>query len=245
MRDEVLFCWRLCPRMDALMTLALSLLLKAAARMLDELCLVRLSRDVGVLTPEYLDPGLAPALEGEPCPAEALLRAQLRALGAQMRAIGRAAMVETLWATPLPERRRAALLALLDGDAWQRIPAAPAPGIELHWRPAADGCVYLLAAEAAGDAAHAPHAMRDYTERLWVLPAGSPLDALPELAPCLHASASLDSLSIDAALRDLSLHLQAEGAPALARQVEAQQGGAPLLITQQARATAPLPAAAA
>jgi hypothetical protein len=189
------------------MTFALALLLNAAATSLDQLWLLRAGRDIGVLTPEYLDPGLHHGIEGAPCAEEAGLRDRLRQIGRQMRAVGSPAVVDAVLRAPLGERRRAALLALAGGGDW-RVGAMLPGQVELQVRPAADGQVYLLATHPDRGASHAPHAICDHVQRLWVLPAGHPCATgrdLPVSAPDLLLESGPDSLSIDAALRDLGL----------------------------------------
>jgi hypothetical protein len=95
-------------------------------------------------------------------------------------------------------------------------------GGQIHRRCSADGHVYLLAGAPAAATAHAPHAMRDYAEHLWILPEGHPCAgglALPDEHPLISSRQGPDSLSLDAALRDLLIELTAAGAEILAHQV--------------------------
>lgn len=210
--------------------LGMTLLLTAAATALDQLCLARMRRDVGVLTPEYLDPTLCLALDGAACDEAGAARHRLGQIAGQMRAVGPAASTSAILNHVAPGRRQAALLALAGAGAWQATATQPA-GTEIHCRPAADGQVYVLAGAPAAGAAHAPHAVRDYAERLWILPAGHPCAdgrSMPAEAPALVSSGGPDSLSLDAALRDLVLGLARAGAGALAEQVVALRQGTPL-----------------
>lgn len=197
--------------------LGLTLLLNKAATVLDQLCLTRMSRDVGVLTPEYLDPSLVLTAEGAPTSAEAALRMTLSQIAAQLQVAGAAASVRAILGSHEAGRRQMALLALATTASWQ-VAAPLAGGGQIHRRPAADGQVYLLAGMPTAGAAHAPHAMRGYAERLWILPASHPCadgHTLPKEPPAWTHEAALDSLSLDAALRDLMVLLTEAGETAL------------------------------
>lgn len=202
------------------MSLGLNLLLNAAGAALDRLWLLRLGRDVGVLLPDYLDPGRVCPVEGSASPEEAALRESLLQIGRQMRAVGLAAVARAVLQAPLPERRRAALLALAGGAAWQDVAGQPG----LQQRRAADGRLYLLASQAGNGAAHAPHAILAYRQCLWVLPAAAAPAEPPEAAPCLQREDAPDCLSLDLALEDVALALRAEGQGDLAAQVTALRG---------------------
>jgi hypothetical protein len=197
--------------MEQSMSLGLTPLLNAAGAALDRLWLSRLGRDAPVVLPDYLDPGLLPPLEAPGPAAEAETRARLLQIGAQMRAIGLTPLARAVLAAPLTDRRRAALLALAGSGPWQVLPG---PG-GLRRRAAADGGCYLLGCRAGAAAEHAPHAVAEQQQRLWHLPAsaaGQPEDE----PPCLARSGGADCLSIEAALRDVVLGLQAEGSAGLA-----------------------------
>lgn len=203
------------------MPLAFTLLLNAAAASLDQLWLLRAERDVGVLTPEYLDPGLHHRIEGPPCAQETALRHRLCQIGAQLRAGGVEAALRAVLQAALPTRRQAALLALVGGGTWR--PGALLPGgVDIQTRQAGDGGVYLLATHPDQGAQHAPHAIRDHVQRLWLLPPGHAAAdgaTLPESLPDLQLDRGPDSLSIEAALRDLILALPASRAASLAREL--------------------------
>jgi hypothetical protein len=193
--------------------LGLTLLLTKAATVLDQLCLARISRDTGVLTPEYLDPTLVLAAEGLPAAAEAALRATLVQISTQLQLAGTAASARAILNNHETGRRQIALLALAGAASWQMAGQLPDGG-QIHRRTAADGQVYLLAGAPTAGTSHAPHAMRGYAERLWLLPATHPCadgQSLPSSPPARASGASLDSLSLDAALRDLMLRLAAAG----------------------------------
>ncbi|HWX51617.1 MAG TPA: hypothetical protein VNZ61_26540 [Roseomonas sp.] len=216
------------------MSLGLNLLLNAAGTALDRLWLLRLGRDIGVLLPDYLDPGRICPVEGPASPEETALRESLLQIGRQMRTIGLAAVARAVLQAPLPERRRAALLALAGGAAWQDVAGQPG----LQQRRAADGRLYLLASQAGAGAAHAPHAILSYRQRLWVLPASAEPTGLPEAAPCLLREDAPDCLSLDLALEDVALALRAEGEAGLAMQVTALRGSPEALVQPH-----PMPAA--
>ena len=193
--------------------LGLTLLLSKAASALDQLCLARISRDTGILTPEYLDPSLILAAEGVPASAEATLRATLGQIASQLQVAGAADSVRAILAGHETGRRQVALLALAGTAPWQVTGHLPGGG-QIHCRQAADGQVYLLAGTPTAGAAHAPHAMRGYKERLWILPATHPCakgQALPSDPAARTSGDGLDSLSLDAALRDLMLRLAEAG----------------------------------
>ncbi|WP_419900176.1 hypothetical protein [Roseomonas sp. USHLN139] len=197
------------------MSLGLTLLLNAAGAALDRLWLSRLGRDAPVVLPDYLDPGLAAPLESAIPGTEARLRDQLLAMGGQMRAIGLPALAGAVLAAPLTDRRRAALLALAGSGRWRERPGG------LRWRAAADGGGYLLECRAGPGAAHAPHAMAEQWQQLWHCPEGSEGAAAgrPQAPPCLTRSGGADCLSLEAALRDVVLGLQASGCAELAGHV--------------------------
>ncbi|WP_159999519.1 hypothetical protein, partial [Roseomonas sp. 18066] len=194
--------------MEQSMSLGLTLLLNAAGAALDRLWLSRLGRDAPVVLPDYLDPGLVPPLETAGPAAEAATRDQLLAIGGQMRAIGLAPLAQAVLAAPLTDRRRAALLALAGSAPWTDMPGG------LRRRAAADGGCYLLDCRAGRGADHAPHAVAEQRQQLWHCPVGA--EGQPDAAPCLARSGGADCLSIEAALRDVVLGLQAEGRAALA-----------------------------
>jgi hypothetical protein len=197
--------------------LGLTLLLNNAAQTLDRLGLLRMARDSDVLTPEYRDPNLTLRLDGQPCDAQARLQAQLVAMATQLRAVGPTASVSAILARAEPPRRLAALLALTAAGPWEQSADLPHGG-QLHRRAAADGQIYLLAGQPDRGAAHAPHAARGYAERLWILPtehACADGHALPA-EPAALAADGPDSLSLQAARRDLMLELAATGHAALA-----------------------------
>lgn len=227
--------------------LGLTLLLAKAATTLDQLCLARISRDTGVLTPEYLDPSMILAAEGPPTTAEAALRATLSQITVQLQVAGAADSVRAIFHDHgKGGRRQAALLALAGAATWQVARQLPGGG-QIHCRPAADGQVYLLAGAPIAGAAHAPHAVRGYGERLWILPAGHPCadgQALPAEPPARSSGASPDSLSLDAALRDLMLRLAALGEAALLADIQALPQEA-LLVPEPAEALPQAPAVAA
>lgn len=207
--------------------LGLTLLLTTAATALDQLCLSRMQRDVGVLTPEYLDPSLCLALEGAPCGAEAASRQTLGQVVQQLRAAGPAAATEAILGHGVQSRRQAALLALAGAGPWAPTACLAGSG-EIHRRIGADGQVYLLASQPGAPARHAPHAMRAFTEQLWRLPADHPAAdgcALPGEAPLLASDGAPDSLSLTAAMLELLGELRHAGADALVAQI-AQLGHA-------------------
>ncbi|MBO1076043.1 hypothetical protein, partial [Roseomonas marmotae] len=153
--------------------LGLTPLLTTAAAALDQLALVRMSRDCGTLTPEYLDPMLTLALEGPACATEAAARQQLAHAASQLRVAGAAATSRAILGQPQTERRRMALLALAGAAPWHAGACLPG-GTQIWFRRAGDGQVYLLAGAPGAPAAHAAHALRGYAERLWILPEGQP-----------------------------------------------------------------------
>jgi hypothetical protein len=226
--------------------LGLTLLLTKAATVLDQLCLARISRDVGVLTPEYLDPTLTLAAEGLPAAAETAMRTTLIQIAAQLQVAGTAASVRAILNDHGKGRRQIALLALAGTASWQAIRTLPGGG-QIHCRPAADGQVYLLAGVPTAGVAHAPHAMRGYAEQLWILPANHPCAdgrALPSEPPVRTNGASPDSLSLDAALRDLMVRLGAAGEATLLAAMQALPQEA-LLPAEPAEAAPLAPAVAA
>ncbi|MCQ4159928.1 hypothetical protein NON00_08295 [Roseomonas sp. GC11] len=216
------------------MSLGLTLLLNAANAALDQLWHSRMERDAAVVVPDYLDPGLLPPLESAPPAAEERVRAHLLRIGAQMRGVGLAAVAEAVLQARLAGRRQAALLALAGSGDWAAVPGHPA----LRQRAAADGSIYLLDSRAAGGASHAPHAMLEQEQRLWVLPA--PTASCPATPPALERLSAPDCLSVEAALRDVVLALQAEGEATLAADVASLAGAESLSWA----VPAPLPAAA-
>ncbi|PHK93686.1 hypothetical protein CR162_17000 [Pseudoroseomonas rhizosphaerae] len=196
------------------MAFGLGLLLNAANQAMDRLWLQRVSHDVGLLLSDHPDPGLASPLEG-PASAEArALRSHLLRIGAQMRAIGLAAMSRAILEGPFPEERKPVLLALLGSGPWE--PLAGAPG--QSGRPAGNGMFYRLECRAGGNAAHAPHAMREREQTLW-------LHTSPDAASPATLLARLEGgtacLSLDAALRDVLAALEAEGEATLAAAIRA------------------------
>ena len=210
--------------------LGLTLLLNHAAQALDCLALLQMEASPDILTPEYRDPGLVLAIEQRECPRQSTLRARLAQQAAQLRVVGPAASAAAILAGPETGRRLAALLALAGAASWEPIRALPRGG-ELHRRVAADGSVYLLAGVPDAGAAHAPHAVRGYAQRMWVLPPGHPCAdgaTLPAEAPLLQASEALDCLSLQAALRDLAWALRRDGADALAARLAELGAAAPL-----------------
>ncbi|MBC9177909.1 hypothetical protein [Pseudoroseomonas ludipueritiae] len=226
--------------------LGLTLLLTKAATTLDQFCLARISRDAGVLTPEYLDPSLILAAEDSPTAAEAALRATLNQIAAQLQVAGAANSVRAILHDHENGRRQTALLALAGAAPWQMTRQLPDGG-QVHCRLAADGQVYLLAGGPTTGATHAPHAMRGYGERLWILPADHPCadgQTLPAEPPTRTNGASLDSLSLDAALRDLMLRLAAAGEATLLADIQALPQEA-LLVPEPAEALPQAPAVAA
>jgi hypothetical protein len=226
--------------------LGLTLLLNKAAVALDQLCLSRISRDTGILTPEYLDPAVILAAEGAPAAAEAMLRQTLIQTGAQLQVAGPVASVRAILDRRDEGRRQIALLSLAGAAPWQVTARLPGGG-QIHCRPTADGQVYLLAGVVTAYAAHAPHAMRGYAEQLWILPADHPYaagQALPPEAPIRASGTGPDSLSLDAALRDLLLRLAEAGETTLHSAVLALPQGA-LLPAEPARAAPLAPAVAA
>lgn len=207
------------------MSLGLTLLLNAAGSALDRLWMQRLGHDTGLLLPDFLDPGHVCAAEAPPGEEGAALRGTLLEIGAQMRAVGLAGLARAVLRAALPERRRAALLALAGAGPWQVVEGAP----ELRQRRLADGRLCLLASEAAGGASHAPHAMLALRQRLWVLPSGAAPSggAVPEGEPEAVREEGVDCLSLDIALEEVALALGAEGEAELATQVLALRGQAP------------------
>jgi len=201
--------------------LGLTLLLTTAASALDQLCLSRMQRDVGILTPEYLDPSLCLALEGSACGGEAASRQTLGHVVRQLHAAGPVAATQAILDHGVQGRRQAAMLALAGAEQWASTACLPGGG-EIHRRSGADGQVYLLASQPGAPARHAPHAMRAFTEQLWRLPAGHPAAdgrALPAEAPLLTSDDAPDSLSLTAAMLELLGHLREAGADALAAQL--------------------------
>jgi hypothetical protein len=214
--------------------LGLTLLLTTATTALDQLCLSRIRRDLTVLTPEYLDPSLHLALEGAACVEETASRQRLDQVARQLRAAGPVASAQAILEHGMEGRRQAALLALAGAGEWASTACMPGGG-EIHRRVTADGQVYLLASQPGAPARHAPHAVRDFTEQLWCLPASHPAASgavLPDEAPLLSNDGAPDSLSLTVALQDLLRRLR--GADALAEQV-AQLGHAAALPEAPAR----------
>ncbi|MFC7556782.1 hypothetical protein ACFQU7_38090 [Pseudoroseomonas wenyumeiae] len=226
--------------------LGLTLLLNKAATALDQLCLTRISRDIGILTPEYLDPSLILSAEGPPATAEAMLRATLSQVAARLQVAGAAVSVRAILNGHEAGRRQTALLALAGTTPWQATGQLLGGG-QIHCRPAADGQVYLLAGAPTAGAVHAPHAMRGYEERLWLLPASHPCaegQALPSEPAAWISGAGLDSLSLDAALRDLMLRLADAGEATLLAAIPAPPQEA-LLAPEPVEALPRAPAVAA
>lgn len=226
--------------------LGLTLLLTKAATTLDQLCLARISRDAAVLTPEYLDPSLILAAEGAPTAAEAALRATLNQIASQLQVAGVANSVRAILHDYGTGRRQTALLALAGAAPWQMTCPLPGGG-QIHRRPTADGQVYLLAGAPTAGTAHAPHAMRGYGERLWILPASHPCadgQTLPDEPPARTNGACPDSVSLDAALRDLMLRLAALGEATLLTDAQALPQEA-FLVPEPAEALPQAPAVAA
>ncbi len=202
--------------------LGLTLLLATATKALDQLCLLRMQRDLGVLTPEYLDPSLHFALEGPAGEDEHRLRSQLLGIAAQFQTLGSEGSLRAMLNQRLEGRKLLAMLALVGAGEWERVGSLPQGG-ELHRRAAADGQVYVLAGAPASPARHAPHAMRAFSQQLWLLPAGHPAtlkQERPQEAPLLSTEEAVDSLSLDAALRDVGVMLQSIGADDLLRQIQ-------------------------
>ncbi|WP_160938985.1 hypothetical protein [Teichococcus coralli] len=204
------------------MPLGLNLLLNAANSALDQLWMLRLGRDIGVLLPDYLDPGRVCPVEGPASAEEAALRDTLLQIGRQMRAVGVAAAARAVLQAPLAERRRAALLALAGSAAWQEVEGQPG----LQQRHAAGGRRYLMSSRAGGGAAHAPHAIRAYRQELWVLHDAAAPAGPPRSAPCLSREDAPDCLSLDLALQEVALALREAGEDGLALQVTALCGRA-------------------
>ena len=207
--------------------LGLTLLLTTAATALDQLCLSRMQRDLGVLTPEYLDPSLCLTLEGAACDGEAASRQTLAQVVRQFQAAGPAAATQAILDQDMQGRRQTALLALAGAGPWTSTARLPG-GREIHRRSGAGGQVYLLASQPGAPARHAPHAMRTFNEQLWCLPAGHPAadgHTWPAEAPLLSSDNAPDSLSLTAAMLELLGQLRDAGADALALQV-AQLGHA-------------------
>jgi hypothetical protein len=201
--------------------LGLTLLLTTATTALDQLCLSRMQRDLGILTPEYLDPSLSLTLEGPACDVESAARQRLGHIACQLQAAGPVTSTQAILEHGQAGRRQTALLALAGAGAWQSSTRLPGGG-ELHRRMGADGRVFLLAGSPDAPAPHAPHAIRGFTEQLWCLPAHHPAadgTCLPAEAPLLSSDGAPDSLSLTAALLDLLFGLQAAGAHELAAQV--------------------------
>lgn len=205
------------------MTVLLKPLFQAAAVSLDRFWMQRVGRDLGILVPEYIDPGLCHRIEGALPQEETESRRRLAEIGHQMRQVGIVEAVSAALATGGTDRRRAALVALAGGAAWTA--TAEASGqVEIHCRPAQDGGIYLLATQPDRGAAHAPHAVCGYVQRLWLLAPEHPCAdglSLPAEPPALHAEADPDSLSLDAALCDVARMLRTAGAEGLAGLVEA------------------------
>lgn len=201
--------------------LGLTLLLNTASTAMDQLCLARMKRDLGVLTPEYLDPSLHLALEGQACEAETKARRQLGDVARQFRLAGSAVCVRAVLAHCHGGRQLLALLMLAAAGEWESTARLPNGG-EIHRRRSADGQVYLLAGAPAAPARHAPHAVRSFSQQLWLLPSDHPAaegNELPQVRPLISTQDAADSLSLDAALRDLMLVLQANGAEDLAESI--------------------------
>ncbi|MDQ1077567.1 hypothetical protein [Pseudoroseomonas cervicalis] len=202
------------------MSLGLTLLLNAAGAALDRLWHLRLQQDSAVVLPDYLDPGLPAPLEPAPAAAEQAARALLLRIGQQMRGIGLAPLAAAILQAGLPARRQAALLALAGSAPWQPVPGLPG----LCQRLSAEGALYWLDCRAGQGAEHAPHALRDQEQRLWLLAEPPSHTALPAAAPDLARRSGFDCLSQDAALRDVVLGLRAAGQAALAAGVAALLG---------------------
>lgn len=199
------------------MSLGLSLLLNAAGIALDRLWQLRMQQDGAVVLPDFLDPGLPAPLEPAPDAEGQALRQKLLRIGAQMREIGLAPLAAAILQAALPARRQAALLALAGSAPWQAVPGLPG----LCQRASAEGALYWLDCRAGLGAAHAPHAMREQEQRLWLLVEPPARAALPGTAPDLARLSGFDCLSQDAALRDVVLGLRAAGEAALATRVAA------------------------
>lgn len=226
--------------------LGLTLLLNKAVTLLDQFCLTRISRDIGVLTPEYLDPTLVLEAEGPPAAAEAAQRAALVQIASQLQVAGTASSIHAILKEHEKGRRQFALLALAGAAPWQVARPLPGGG-QIHRRLTADGQVYLLAGTPMAGAAHAPHAMRGYAERLWVLPvdhACADGQSLPQEPPARINGAGPDSLSLDAALRDVMLRLAATGGATLLAALQTLPQEA-LLAAEAAAAVPMAPAVAA
>lgn len=203
------------------MAFGLALLLNAANQALDRLWLHRVSHDVGLLLADYLDPGLESPLEGAASADIRQLREHLLRIGGQMRAIGLADVARAILEAPLPDGRRLVLLALAGSAPWQ----AAADGSGENWRPAGNGAVYRLACRAGGNAAHAPHAMREREQLLWVLPAS---DTPAPAEPLCQRQGGTGCLSLDVALWEVLMALEAEGETALVSAIHALQPGGAL-----------------
>ncbi|MFC4167967.1 hypothetical protein [Teichococcus aestuarii] len=214
------------------MAFGLTLLLNAANQALDQLWLHRISRDVGLLLADYPDPGLDSPLEGPASPEIRQLREHLLRIGAQMRAIGLSGVARAILEAPLPEGRRLVLLALAGSAPWQAVP----DGSGENWRPAGDGATYRLACRAGGNAAHAPHAMREREQILWLLPTAGTV-VQPE--PLCRRQGGTGCLSLDVALWEVLMALEAEGEAALVSAIHALQPGgalaAPAALARPAR----------
>ncbi|HWL84054.1 MAG TPA: hypothetical protein VNR89_24110 [Roseomonas sp.] len=216
------------------MSLGLNLLLNAAGNALDQLWMLRLGRDIGVLLPDYLDPGRVCPVEGPASAEETALRETLLQIGRQMQAIGAAAVARAVLQAPLPDRRRAALLALAGSDAWEDVEGQPG----LQQRKGRHGRRYLLSSQAAGGAAHAPHAIRAYRQQLWVLDRTAGSAKPPGTTPCLSREDAADCLSLDLALEEVGLALRESGEGGLAAQVTALRGCAGTLALPMPASTA-------
>ncbi|MFZ6765341.1 hypothetical protein [Pseudoroseomonas sp. WGS1072] len=212
----------------------LSLLLHSTEQALDRLWMHRMTRDTGVLMPEFLDPGLCFLMEGAADAEGAALRTTLLELGARMRQCGLAAVARAVLRMARSARRRRALLALAGSAAWRRLPGGPG---EEHWlRPAAEGRSYQLTLRLAGDCAHAPQALRDLAQTLRLRPASRSEVQESEVqesevqggAVLLAAQeGGLDCLSLQAALRDVTLALGRQGETVLAAGVAALREDGP------------------
>ncbi|MGY4803807.1 hypothetical protein [Teichococcus aerofrigidensis] len=212
----------------------LSLLLHSAEQALDRLWMHRMTQDTGVLMPEFLDPGLCFLMEGAADAEGAALRTTLLELGARMRQCGLAAVARAVLRMARSARRRRALLALVGSAAWRRLPGGPG---EEHWlRPAAEGRSYQLTLRLAGDCAHAPQALRDLAQTLRLRPASRSEIQESEVqesevqggAVLLAAQeGGLDCLSLQAALRDVTLALGRQGETVLAAGVAALREDGP------------------
>lgn len=198
------------------MAFGLALLLNAASQALDQLWLQRASHDVGLLLADYPDPGLPSPLEGSLEAETQELRLHLLRMGAQMRMVGLPAVSQAILAAPFSDARKLVLLALAGSTPWQAMPGRAGQS----WRPAGQHAFYRLECRVGADAAHAPHAIRERSQTLWVL--SSPdAEALP--APLCRLEGGTACLSLDVALWEVLAALEAAGETTLVAAIDALQ----------------------